>query len=142
MLISFSLLYSLATTLGFHSRSVASSLLMFIFLTLKSDFKDHSIMDFASPSFSHLCAYQTARKNMCAAVSSSPTVLAWIHSPFLSYPSLHFFARFSDLSLCSMHPSPVPDAEAHGKDGDKRPQQFYFPNGKVLLSSHSCPLVY
>lgn len=53
-----------------------------------------------------------------------------------------FFARCSDLSLCGMHPSPVPDAEAHGKDGNKRPEQLYFPNGEVLPSFHSCPLVF
>lgn len=65
-----------------------------------------------------------------------------MHSLFPSSPSVHFLARLSDLSLSGMHPSPVPDAEAHGKDGNKRPEQLYFPNGESLLSFRSCPLAY
>lgn len=67
-LISFSLLYSVAATLGFHSRSVASSFLVCIFLSffyflLKADFKDLCTMDFALPSFFfNLGSYQTAKK--------------------------------------------------------------------------------
>lgn len=52
----------------------------------------------------------------------------------LTIPPVRFFTRCSDLSLCGMHPSPVPDAEAHGKDGDKRPEQLYFPDGEALVS--------
>ncbi|TKS82245.1 Lysophospholipid acyltransferase 5 [Collichthys lucidus] len=37
----------------------------------------------------------------------------------------------SDLSLRSMHPCPIPDAEAYGKDGNNCPVQLYLSNGEV-----------
>lgn len=40
--------------------------------------------------------------------------------------------RLSGLSLCSMHPCSVPDAEAHGKDGNNRPQQLCVSNGEAV----------
>lgn len=56
-LISFSLLRSAAATLGFHSRSVASSFFVHFSHSFKSDFKGMCVMDFAPPSFSHICSY-------------------------------------------------------------------------------------
>ena len=45
--------------------------------------------------------------------------------------SVHLFPRLSDLSLRSMHPCPIPDAEAHGKNSNSCPEQLYLSNGEV-----------
>lgn len=42
--------------------------------------------------------------------------------------------RASGLSLGSMRPRSIPDAEAHGKDGDNRPQQLCVSNGELLFN--------
>lgn len=43
-------------------------------------------------------------------------------------------SRVSGLSLGSMRPRSIPDAEAHGKDGNNRPQQLCVSNGEVLFN--------
>lgn len=67
-----------------------------------------------------------------AVVLSSLTGHAWLHSP--SSPPSHvcLFPRISALSLHSMCPCPVPDAEAHGKDSNNRPEQLYLSNGELV----------
>lgn len=91
---------------------------------------------FPPSSFLHLCSYWIVQgeKKKNAAVTSSPTGHTWVRSPFPPSPSVHLSTRLSDLSLRSMHPSPIPDAEAHGEDGNNRLEQLYFPNGEVPWS--------
>lgn len=145
-LISFSLLYSVAATLGFHRRSIPLSFFMYTALGIfPTKTPSHLFpspvcgeLFLSSPSFPHLCSCQTVQgrkkvRHIYAAVWCSPTGLARVHSPFPSSPPVHFFTRLSDLSLRTMHPSPVPDAEAHGKDRNKRPEQLHLPNGEAPL---------
>lgn len=44
---------------------------------------------------------------------------------------LRLFRRLSALSLHNMCSRPILDAEAHGKDGNNRPEQLYFSTGDV-----------
>lgn len=64
--------------------------------------------------------------------------------PLLSHhphpPPVHLFPRPSALSLRSMRPCPIPDAEAHGKDGNNCPEQLYLPNGEVSRRFFVFPL--
>lgn len=72
---------------------------------------------------------EPCRKN---AVMSTPTGHTWLHSPSSPPPppSVRLSPRLSALSLRSMHPCPIPDAEAHGKDGNNCPMQLYLSNGE------------
>lgn len=79
------------------------------------------------------------RKKDAVAVTSSPTGHTRLLSP--SNPpiipallSVCVSPRRSDLSLRSMHPCPIPDAEAHGEDGNNCPEQLYLSNGEVSRS--------
>lgn len=66
----------------------------------------------------------------CANLLSS-----WLCSSSSPWPSsLCPLFRISGLSLCSMHPCSIPDAETHGKDGNNRPQQLCLSNGVLWCS--------
>lgn len=139
-LISFSLLYSVAAALGFHSRSVPSSFFLhttlFIFLpALLLKLISNLVCDGFCPivlSPSLLILNCAGGKKMLLSRSAQQVTHECTHC--FPPPLLRFSIRLSDLSLRSMHPSPVPDAEAHGEDGNNRPEQLYFPNGEVSRS--------
>lgn len=61
----------------------------------------------------------------------SSTGYSWL-TPSSSPMSLSCSPRPPDLSLCTMRPRPIPDAEAHGKDGNNCPEQLYLSNGECL----------
>lgn len=146
-LISFSLLYSVAAALGFHSRSVPLSFslptTLVIFLSaLLLKLVSNLVCDGFSPivlssSLLILNCARVKKKKCCRHVQPDRSHMSALTvSPS---PSVHLSTRLSDLSLRSMHPSPIPDAEAHGEDGNNRPEQLYFPNGEV---SWSFPLTF
>lgn len=97
------------------------------------------VMDLSCCPFSISADTELCRKN--AVVVSSPIGHTWLHSPSSPSPLCPSLSpRLSDLSLCSMHPCPVPDAEAHGKDGNNCPEQLYLSNGEVSRCFFSCCL--
>lgn len=128
-LISFSFLYFVVAALGFYSRSVALPF-------SSSSFQVRCCHVIVLLSSLCLCQFSTVEEKHCCHVTLDYTR----HFPPLTVSVSFSFSRLSALSLRSMCPCPISDAEAHGKDGNSHPEQLYLSNGEVLLglSLHCC----
>lgn len=108
----------------------------FLFLPtpFESSFQDLCLMDLPCCPFLPSLLIPNCARKMLLSCPVLQVTLDCTHHP----PSVRLSPRLSDLSLCSMHPCPIPDAEAHGKDGNNCPEQLCLPNGEVFhLHLHS-----
>lgn len=124
-LTSFSLIL-LVAPLGFYSRSVPPSFSQSVPAPNRSWFS--LVYNVVPLLLLHLYCYSATYLRRLLALRRSCR-------PFIAPLILRLtLFRVSGLSLGGMHPRSVPDAEAHGKDGNNCPQQLCISNGEMVFN--------